>query len=580
MGPEYVLPGVGIVAALVVLHEGGHFLAAKLCGIDVPIFSIGFGRRLIGIQIGGTDYRISAIPFGGYVGWGAGGTYGWLDAEEDEADDPAGGVVRKGRGFAHRPAWQRFFVLAAGPLANLVLPFAVFTLLYMAGKPQPASQIGSVDAGSPAMVAGVAPGDRVVAADGTPVATWLELEAQIATWSPGPHRLTVERGGIAQELSLTVPAGEASTGSWSLGLDFYRPSSEVGVDDPASSAGRAGIVSGERIVEINGEEVDDWVELEAALAQAAGPVEVEVEGKEGGRTLTLAPPDPARTLPVPMPQASVAQRWGLLPATLFVDAVSTSLAEDPGLLGGCTPPAAVEAPPSPAQKAGVLPGDRIASVDGRVVMTWSDVLDAVRDTMEGEGASATSRPIDVVLVRGGQPVTVQLLPEVIQDTDAMGRYFHRPVLGIVRLGANVEGEPTRVRYGLVEAFEMGSTEALGIMRLTVEQMGKLVSGGADVSRSVGGPVEMVRQAKAAAERGIFEAAQLAAMLSISLGLANLIIPIPILDGGQILFLLIEVVRGRPLAPATQERVLQIGVMMVAVLMLCVLALDLSKCAAA
>jgi hypothetical protein len=96
-----VLPGVGIVAALVVLHEGGHFLAAKLCGIDVPIFSIGFGRRLIGIQIGGTDYRISAIPFGGYVGWGAGGTYGWLDAEEDEADDPAGGVVRKGRGFAH-----------------------------------------------------------------------------------------------------------------------------------------------------------------------------------------------------------------------------------------------------------------------------------------------------------------------------------------------------------------------------------------------------------------------------------------------------------------------------------------------
>ena len=109
----------------------------------------------------------------------------------------------------------------------------------------------------------------------------------------------------------------------------------------------------------------------------------------------------------------------------------------------------------------------------------------------------------------------------------------------------------------------------------VEQLGKLVTGEASVRKSVGGPVEMVRQASQAAQRGVFDYARLMGILSISLGIVNLL-PVPVLDGGQLLFFLLEAIRGRPVSVALRERAQQIGVILMVLLMLLVLVMDLQK----
>ncbi|MDP6934829.1 MAG: site-2 protease family protein, partial [Myxococcota bacterium] len=129
-----ILAAVVLIAVLIAIHEFGHFVVAKACGVAVPIFSIGFGRRLLGWYQGrlvfgeiegplvSTDYRLSLLPFGGYVKMAGADPFGDGDEDDAELDDPS-------MAFLRRPVWQRLLVVSAGPAFNLVLPVVVFTLL-------------------------------------------------------------------------------------------------------------------------------------------------------------------------------------------------------------------------------------------------------------------------------------------------------------------------------------------------------------------------------------------------------------------------------------------------------------------
>jgi regulator of sigma E protease len=226
---SYALVVLVVVLAfglLVIIHELGHFALARACRMRVERFSVGFGPVLLRRRHGETEWAISAIPFGGYVkiaGMGPG--------EEIESGDRAA--------YANQPAWRRFLVILAGPAMNYL--FAVLLAAVMLAsmgfrEPDPSPVVGGVVAGKPADRAGLRPGDRVLAVDGRPVATWGALVAEIEAHPGKPARLTIARGGAPVEIE-AVPDAAGAVGK--LGIE--QPSRVVQVG-PAEA-----LVAGARI---------------------------------------------------------------------------------------------------------------------------------------------------------------------------------------------------------------------------------------------------------------------------------------------------------------------------------------------
>ena len=552
---------VVLVGVLVFIHEFGHFIVAKACGVAVPVFSLGFGRRLLGVEIGGTDYRVSALPFGGYVMLAGADPFGYVEDDDEE--------VPPEHAFLNKPVWQRLLVIGAGPAFNLALPFVVFTLVLMAGEPQPGNQVGMVLEDSLAAELGIVPGDRIVSVDGVDTPTMAKVLGRVAGLEPGDHTLVVADATGGRTLSLQIP----EEGFAGLGIGSARPSSVVGVDDPESPAGRAGVLTGETVVAVGGQPVEDWVDLQLAVRDVKGGLSVRVRSEDGEERSLQLEPDPAWR-PVGLSSADTpSAAWGLLPAELFVDSVSPSVQDEGGVFTGCAP--APAPPPSPAQLAGVEDGDRFLTIDGEPILQWGDVIDRVASSIEGEGDAAAARPLTVELVRRGEVLSLDMTPRVVETTNVMGDFVRRPMIGVYRLGRTVGGPEVREYYAFPDALSRSVDETVWLGTMMVEQIGKLVTGEASVRKSVGGPVEMVRQASAAAERGIFEYARLMGILSISLGIVNLL-PVPVLDGGQLLFFFLEAVRGRPVSVALRERAQQLGVIFMVVLMISVLVMDLQK----
>lgn len=197
------LPAVLVLGGLIFVHELGHFLAARACGVEVEEFSLGFGPRLAGFRRGSTLYALRLVPVLGYVRMA-----GMYPAEGDgsvEAERSAEANAR-GVGFASRPLAQRAFMIAAGPLVNFLVAFLLYALVLGAvGLPvAPTLRIRAVEAGMPAAAAGIRPGDTVVAVDGNTVASWGALHTAIvaAAGKSGTQtmRITVRRGGVQQQL--------------------------------------------------------------------------------------------------------------------------------------------------------------------------------------------------------------------------------------------------------------------------------------------------------------------------------------------------------------------------------------------
>src|SRR3954462_2477528 len=206
----YFLAFIFILGGAVVLHEFGHFIVAKLLGIRVETFSVGFGKRIWGRRWGTTDYRLSLIPLGGYVKLGGDDSNAGIE-EGNEEEIPAG------ERFDLRPRWQKFCVGVAGPVMNIITALAVpFALALIVGVPlMPPPVVGDVIDGSAAEAAGLRPGDRIVSFNGREDATWEEINND-GNISPGQTiQLTVERGG--QRLPLTITPESREENSQQIG---------------------------------------------------------------------------------------------------------------------------------------------------------------------------------------------------------------------------------------------------------------------------------------------------------------------------------------------------------------------------
>lgn len=179
----YIISAVVVLGLLIFVHELGHFIFAKLFGVGVEKFSLGFGPKVVGKQYGETEYLISAFPLGGYVKMIGESP----DAELDEGD--------RSRSFMGKHPLKRIVIVAAGPMFNLLFAALLFIVIYMIGVPAATTKIGEVMAGKPAAAVGIKAGDVVSAVNGKAVARWDEFSSLIADSKGAPLEIQVKRGG-------------------------------------------------------------------------------------------------------------------------------------------------------------------------------------------------------------------------------------------------------------------------------------------------------------------------------------------------------------------------------------------------
>lgn len=428
------------LAALIFVHELGHFLVARRYGVVVEKFSLGFGPKLLSYKPGKTEYIIAAIPLGGYV--------------KMKGEDPGEELPDLEGSFSAAPVQARLAIAFAGPLFNVLFAVLIFIVFYMNGTNTLSSTIGEVRDQSPAQAAGIQTGDRIVEVNGEKIRFWDEL-LKIVHASPG------------QKMEFMVERNKKTLLNFSI-----------------------------------------------------TPVAEEITNLFGKK-----------------------ERVGLIGVRPLVHNVS--IVEEG----------------SPADKAGLKVGDTIISVDGTPIKGWPDMKTAALDKPGQE--------LEFKFERDGIEQTVRLTPDKKEVKDQSGK---KVILGVIGIGMG--GEMIREQYGPIGATLRGLEETWRMTYLILMSIKELIFGSVPADQ-LGGPILIFQIYGEQAKQGFNELIRLTALLSINLGLINLL-PIPILDGGHILFFLIEIVKGKPVSEKNRERAAQVGLFMLLSLMVFVFYNDIMR----
>ncbi len=429
---------------LVTFHEYGHFWVARRCGVKVLRFSVGFGNPLKSwIGKDGTEYAIAPIPLGGYVKM--------QGMEDTSLVDPATVPdTERNTSFACKPLWQRSAIVAAGPGANFLLAFVIFWLINIGfGTTGIAPVVQDVVEESPAQLAGLQAGDRILAVDGRETATWREVNMQF-----------LGRLGETGELTLNV-----APASGSPPLDIRIP-------------------------------VEDWLG--------------------------------ADTEPRPVADLGIVEL--LVPARIGL--VETG---------------------APADAGGLREGDLVLSVDGEPVRDWSHWVRIIRASPELD--------LRVAVERAGGATDLLLRPEAIAAGD--GSAFGRIGAGVASAQPLDLLPPDAVlefRYGPIGAVGPALRETWDMSLFVLDSIRKMIVGLISVEH-ISGPITIAQVAGETATIGLEIWLGFLALLSVSIAILNLL-PIPMLDGGHLMFFLVEAVIRRPLPEVVQAWSLRFGMAMV------------------
>lgn len=433
-----VLALVVALAVLIAVHELGHFLVARWCGVKILRFSIGFGRPLWQRRFGPdqTEYTIATIPLGGYVKM--------LDEREGEVAEE-----ELSRAFNRQSVAKRSAIVVAGPLFNFIFAIFAYWWMFVAGVSGIKPLLGEVPPDTVAYASGLHSGQEIVAVNGEKTPTW---QAVVEAIMPRlllhePVNLTVFDGGLTVEKSLVTTSLDAQAKPEEmfsqLGLKVYQP----------------------------------------------------------------------RIPPV-------------------IDKVL---------------------PDSVAEQAGLLSGDRIEAAAGKAITDWKELVKIVSEH--------PGKPMELTYLRNGQSKTIVINPSRVETEQG----------AIGRIGASVKIDESLYRsLHATQQYEMGAALAAAwnktweISNLTLRMIGEMLVGRASVE-NLSGPIGIAQYAKSSAMAGFSQFLKFLGLISVSLGVLNLL-PIPILDGGHLLFYLIEGVRGRPVSQKTEMIGQRIGLALILALM--------------
>jgi regulator of sigma E protease len=450
-----LLAAIFVLGPLIALHEWGHYIVARLCGVKVLTYSIGFGPKLTGwtSKRSGIDYRISMLPLGGYVKM--------LDEREGEVAKDELHLA-----FNRQHPLKKIAIVAAGPIMNFIIAIGLFWVLFMTPSEQLATNIGQVLPDTPAAMAQLPVGDKVVAIDSHDVQTWEEINYRLAG-----------RMGETENVSVTLQS-------------------------PSSSA----------------ENIKTY----------QAPVTSFMQGDAQGK-------DPISS-------------FGMLPWQPQITPVVGDLSADGAAL-----------------RQGLQIGDRITAIDDTPVTDWISATRIIRDSPEVL--------LNFTVLRDNEPVQLQIMPQGKKDN--LGNDYGQIGAMVAQTEITIpDAYRTTVVYGpgeaLIKSFE--KTEQLAVM--TVSSMGKMLSGTIGLD-NLSGPITIAKVAKQSFDISWEMVLSTAALISLSLAVLNLL-PIPILDGGHIVYYLIELIRGKPLSEGVQIAGLNIGLLLLAGFMVLAIGNDISR----
>ncbi|HTO08536.1 MAG TPA: RIP metalloprotease RseP [Myxococcota bacterium] len=517
---DHLVPFVLLLGVLIFIHELGHFAVAKWLGVKVEKFSIGFGPSLFARRVGETDYVIAALPLGGFVKM-----LGEIPGEELAPEEVS-------RAFNARPVWQRIAIALAGPVMNLVLPVFLIAAILMTGLPTLTSRVGTVVPGSAAARAGIHDGDRIVAAGGESLWRWIDLQEKLqASGAPGMP-LTIERAN-GERAETTLVREKDDGGAWKdMGLQWQVPEAVVGVTGPQTPAALAGLETGDRVTAVNGAPVSNLRELRQQVAAARPPLELDLERPLDGQTekihVTLRGASaPGGDHPL--------ESLGLAPVGVSLGKVH---------------------PDTPAARAGLQAGDVVLSVGGDLVSG----VERVRDLIRNSGGE----PLAFVLLRDHKLVQLEVTPAAGPDRNGQSAGNHYQIgveLGLSDVGAEYKDDVVRNPF---LALGRGVARTADLFAIILGGIFQLITGSVGMS-SLSGPIGIGEIAADAYQTSWTQFVWLMALISVNLAILNLL-PIPVLDGGQIALAAAEGIKGSPLPARARDIAQTVGLSLILLLM--------------
>ena len=543
-----------LISTLIFVHELGHFVFAKVFGVKVITFSIGFGPKVVRIRGKETEYCIALFPLGGFV-----------KMLEEAREGPTVLPEERTRTFEAQALWKRIVIVLAGPAMNVLFPLFLYTSVFLEDdRAAPPPTVGVVIPGKPADGKLVV-GDRILSVDDHPVSSFPEVQRLIAARAGRGTRLDVARDGKVIPVNVT-PADEVlvleprelgmveHVGQIGFHPAFVSP--VIGVPRTDSPAYRAGLRTFDRIVSISGKKVDRYTDLVNILSMNKGDADVvalerpiDVPCAMGGlcdvavldpevATLTLAPRGPGAGIGSMDEDArarDVLARAGIESADLYAAFVPEGSSE---------------------WKAGLRAGDRIMALDGVQQRLWQ--------TMEDDLVLGANKRRTLAWTRAGEAMQGAFALRKEEWDDEYDQHYERYVFRTTHFAPYAASELVPDPSPLVHAMGRSVEETERAVHLTMLTFERLLQGRLRLS-SVSGPITIYDMAGRAGAKGGLSFAWAMAFISINIGLVNLL-PIPVLDGGHLFFMMVEALQRRPLPLKVREVASLVGMTVLILLM--------------
>ncbi len=436
------------LGSLVIVHEFGHYLAARLCNVKVLRFCVGFGRVLASRRgRDGTEWALAAVPLGGYVKM--------LDEREGPVDPPD-----LPRAFNRQPVGRRFFIVIAGPTANFLLAIALYWVLFLHGVPGVKPVIGAIADNSPAAQAQFRVGDVITKIGAEPVTTW-----QDARW-----------------LLLKYAVDRAT-----VGIEVQNERSEIHFRRLDMSSLKTADLDGDFLRTLG------FARLQPPLAPVIGRV----------------------------------------------------------VAGGA------------AERAGLAPGDEVLAIDGAPVKRWDEVVTAI--------AASPERALTLDIKRGSTVQQIAVTPDAVNENSRR--------IGRIGVAVKLDAEAMRqymveVRYTPLASVGKALERTWDTSLFSLRMLGKMIIGEVSL-KNLSGPITIADYAGQSAQTGWISYLAFIALISISLGVLNLL-PIPLLDGGHLMYYMIEIAKGSPVSTHAMEIGQNIGMGLLFLLMVFAIYNDINR----